>query len=149
MQFIQFISLFFPFSIKFICLFIVYFFAFVIATETDSTGCWTKIQKLSFNTIYNPYGALFIIVCILLNTLCMALDHHDMSRELDTFLRTANYVSINVDYNDDYVYMRWQYTIFFFFPFFPILHSYCCVLCSSALPLDIFIHISFLFGYIE
>lgn len=55
-------------------------------------NCWTVFRKLCFTTIYNPFSVLFVMICILLNTLCMALDHHDMSRELDGILRSANYV---------------------------------------------------------
>lgn len=56
-------------------------------------GCFAKFQRIVFNIIYNPYAVLFIIVCILLNTLFMALDHHDMSKDLESVLRVGNYVS--------------------------------------------------------
>lgn len=46
-----------------------------------------------FKIIYNPFVVLFVMICILMNTATMALDHHNMERELEMFLRTANYVS--------------------------------------------------------
>lgn len=106
------ITLFFPLSNTFVCLFVSPFLCMPYARwehivshtrymyhssspmETDTSSCWAKTQKLCFNIIYSPYGALFIIVCILLNTLCMALDHHDMSYELEKVLKTFGYVSI-------------------------------------------------------
>lgn len=63
---------------------------------TAAPGVWSKIQRFFFFIIYNPYVVLFVIICIILNTLCMALDHHDMTRDLEMFLRTANYVSRTV-----------------------------------------------------
>ncbi|KAJ6641281.1 Sodium channel protein PaFPC1 [Pseudolycoriella hygida] len=62
-------------------------------TSKDA-GCWSKVQRFFFFIIYNPYVVLFVIICIILNTLCMALDHHNMSRELETTLRLANYIFV-------------------------------------------------------
>lgn len=55
-----------------------------------------KFQRFVFYIIYNPFAVLFVMVCILLNTLTMALDHHMMDRELEQFLRCANYVSLRM-----------------------------------------------------
>lgn len=121
------ITLFFPLSIKSVDLFIFYFFwagmwwygLFVITKwRADTTGYWPKIQKLCFKIIYNPFAALLIIVCIVLNTLCMAIDHHDMNIELDRVLRTSNYVSkcCNLIL---FIYL-------FIFVVFRIFHFYCC-----------------------
>lgn len=62
----------------------------------SDAGCLSKFQRSVFYIIYNPYAVLFVIVCILLNTLFMAVDHHDMSPELYNILRFGNYVSISV-----------------------------------------------------
>lgn len=58
------------------------------------TSCFAKFQGIVFKIIYNPFAVLFIILCILLNTIFMALDHHDMDRELDQVQRLGNYVNI-------------------------------------------------------
>lgn len=57
--------------------------------------CCTKLQKKLFVIIYDPFAVLFVILCILLNTVTLALDHHGMSRDLEIVLRMANYVSVN------------------------------------------------------
>lgn len=62
-------------------------------SSTDA-GCWSKFQRFFFFIIYNPYVVLFVIICIILNTLCMALDHHNMSIGLEKILRVANIVSL-------------------------------------------------------
>lgn len=67
-------------------------FYFIQLFPTDP-GCLAKFQRFVFNIIYNPFAVLFVIICILLNTLFMALDHHNMPVELDTVLRAGNYVS--------------------------------------------------------
>lgn len=59
----------------------------------SDAGCLGKFQRKVFYLIYNPYAVLFVIICILLNTLFMALDHHDMSRELENVLHLGNFVS--------------------------------------------------------
>lgn len=59
-------------------------------------GCLAKFQRFVFNIIYNPFAVLFIIICILLNTLFMALDHHDMSSDLEKVLIVGNYVSFKL-----------------------------------------------------
>lgn len=51
-----------------------------------------RLQKRLHAIIYHPIGVRFIIVCIVLNTICMALDQHDQSRSLERILRTANWV---------------------------------------------------------
>lgn len=61
----------------------------------SDAGCLSKFQRSIFYIIYNPYAVLFVIACILLNTLFMALDHHDMSPELSKILLFGNYVSIH------------------------------------------------------
>lgn len=65
----------------------------MICVFDSDLGCLAKFQRFVFNIIYNPFAVLFIIICILLNTLFMALDHHDMSQDLEVVLRVGNYVS--------------------------------------------------------
>lgn len=56
-------------------------------------NCWTTFRKVCFTAVYDPFAVLFVMVCIILNTLCMAVDHHNMSFEMDRILRSANFVS--------------------------------------------------------
>lgn len=49
-------------------------------------------QFLSF-IVFDPFVDLFITLCILVNTLFMALDQHDMDPSLNDALRNGNYVS--------------------------------------------------------
>lgn len=64
-----------------------------VLNSFSDAGCLSKFQRKVFYLIYNPYAVLFVIICILLNTLFMALDHHDMSRELENVLHLGNFVS--------------------------------------------------------
>lgn len=66
---------------------------FITRLSTIDPGCLAKVQRCVFNIIYNPFAVLFVIICILLNTLFMALDHHNMPQELETVLRIGNFVS--------------------------------------------------------
>lgn len=47
---------------------------------------WTYhlVQHENFNT--------FFLLCIGLNTVCLAMDHHNMPKSLENFLTMANYV---------------------------------------------------------
>jgi hypothetical protein len=46
---------------------------------------------LSF-IIFDPFIDLFITLCIVVNTLFMALDHHDMDPGMNDTLKNGNYV---------------------------------------------------------
>lgn len=70
-------------------LIITFIYFFICSAET-----WgTKLQRKLFAVIYDPFAVLFIILCILLNTVALALDHHNMTYELARVLTSANYVS--------------------------------------------------------
>ncbi|XP_055311841.1 sodium channel protein para-like [Sitodiplosis mosellana] len=64
--------------------------------QVKNPGCLAKFQGFVFKIIYNPFAVLFIILCILLNTLFMALDHHEMSEELSDVLTVGNYIFVVV-----------------------------------------------------
>ena len=49
-------------------------------------------QYLSF-IIFDPFVDLFVTLCIVVNTLFMALDHHDMDPGVNETLKQGNYVS--------------------------------------------------------
>ena len=46
--------------------------------------------------MFDPFVELFITLCIVINTLFMALDHHNMNREIEKVLKAGNYVSSKV-----------------------------------------------------
>ena len=50
-----------------------------------------SFQYLSF-IIFDPFVDLFVTLCIVVNTLFMALDHHDMDEGIESTLRNGNYV---------------------------------------------------------
>lgn len=43
--------------------------------------------------MFDPFVELFITLCIVINTLFMALDHHNMNKEVEKVLLAGNYVS--------------------------------------------------------
>lgn len=44
----------------------------------------------------DPFAELLITVCILINTVFLAMDHHDMDEKLDNYLETGNMVTLRV-----------------------------------------------------
>ena len=54
--------------------------------------CFFLFQWLAF-IVFDPFIDLFITLCIVVNTLFMALDHHDMDPDFDNILNNGNYVS--------------------------------------------------------
>ncbi|XP_064620216.1 sodium channel protein 1 brain-like isoform X2 [Lineus longissimus] len=57
---------------------------------------WLKFQNAMYNFTMDPLFELFIILCIVLNTLCMAIVSHGMSEDLKSGLEYANYVFTGV-----------------------------------------------------
>jgi hypothetical protein len=55
-------------------------------------GSFVLFQAAFGFIILDAFMDLFIIICILLNTLCMALDHYDMNPKMAEVLSTCNYV---------------------------------------------------------
>jgi voltage-gated sodium channel type II alpha len=43
--------------------------------------------------VFDPFVDLFITLCIVVNTMFMALDHHDMDPGMESALQHGNYVS--------------------------------------------------------
>ena len=58
----------------------------------DCSPCWVKFQKLIALFVYDAFVELFITLCIVVNTLFMALDHHGMDEEMNRALKMGNYV---------------------------------------------------------
>ncbi|XP_053974046.1 sodium channel protein para isoform X19 [Hylaeus volcanicus] len=57
----------------------------------DCCWLWLEIQKYVSLVVFDPFVELFITICIVVNTLFMALDHHDMDKDMDKVLKTGNY----------------------------------------------------------
>lgn len=55
--------------------------------------CWVRFQDIISLIVFDPFMELFITLCIIVNTLFMAMDHHDMDPDFEAFLRYGNYVS--------------------------------------------------------
>ncbi|RZC41995.1 Ion trans, Na trans assoc, and/or PKD channel domain containing protein, partial [Asbolus verrucosus] len=60
-------------------------------TTKSAWDCCPTIQKFVALFIFNPFIQLFIVVCIILNTVFMALDHHNMTIDLEKILVYGNY----------------------------------------------------------
>ncbi|XP_032452139.1 voltage-gated sodium channel alpha subunit isoform X9 [Nasonia vitripennis] len=57
----------------------------------DCCWVWLKFQEYVALLVFDPFVELFITLCIVVNTLFMALDHHDMDKEMDRVLKSGNY----------------------------------------------------------
>ncbi|XP_060834551.1 sodium channel protein para-like isoform X6 [Rhopalosiphum padi] len=51
---------------------------------------WLKFQQGLAFIVFDPFVELYITLCIVVNTLFMALDHHEMDPKLDFILNKAN-----------------------------------------------------------
>lgn len=54
---------------------------------------WLKFQQGLAFIVFDPFVELYITLCIVVNTLFMALDHHEMNEVMDVVLNKANVVS--------------------------------------------------------
>lgn len=59
----------------------------------DCCWVWLKFQEWVALLVFDPFVELFITLCIVVNTLFMALDHHDMDKDMEKALKSGNYVS--------------------------------------------------------
>lgn len=59
----------------------------------DCCWAWLKFQEWVALIVFDPFVELFITLCIVVNTLFMALDHHDMDKDMERVLKSGNYVS--------------------------------------------------------
>lgn len=60
----------------------------------DCCQPWLILQKWVGYLVFDPFVELFITLCIVVNTLFMALDHHNMNKDMERILKSGNYVSI-------------------------------------------------------
>ncbi|KAI5721996.1 hypothetical protein M8J76_002131 [Diaphorina citri] len=51
---------------------------------------WLKLQEWISFVVFDPFVELFITLCIVANTLFMALDHHEMDKNMEKFLKSGN-----------------------------------------------------------
>ncbi|XP_044010866.1 sodium channel protein para isoform X12 [Aphidius gifuensis] len=57
----------------------------------DCCYAWLKLQEWIAILVFDPFVELFITLCIVVNTLFMALDHHDMDKDMEKILKSGNY----------------------------------------------------------
>lgn len=55
---------------------------------------WLKIKKIVALVVMDPFVDLAITICIVLNTLFMAMEHYPMSKEFDNLLTVGNLASV-------------------------------------------------------
>ena len=69
----------------------------------DCCWLWIKFQTSMALIVFDPFMELFITLCIVVNTLFMAMDYHNSPKELVDFLGNGNYVSITT-----YIFFRFK-----------------------------------------
>ncbi|XP_022248143.1 sodium channel protein para-like isoform X2 [Limulus polyphemus] len=57
----------------------------------DCCWCWIRFQQLISLIVFDPFMELFITLCIVVNTLFMAMDHDDMDPDFENVLKMGNY----------------------------------------------------------
>ncbi|XP_073701241.1 sodium channel, voltage-gated, type I-like, alpha [Garra rufa] len=62
----------------------------------DCSPTWLKIKKIVHMIVMDPFVDLFITVCIVINTVFMAMEYHPMERSYIDMLSTANVVFIAI-----------------------------------------------------
>lgn len=63
----------------------------------DCCWCWVRVQELVALIVFDPFMELFITLSIVVNTLFMAMDHHNMDKDFVNILQQGNYVSISTE----------------------------------------------------
>ncbi|XP_026352534.1 sodium channel protein type 10 subunit alpha isoform X3 [Ursus arctos] len=53
---------------------------------------WVKLKKLLFGIVTDPFAELTITLCIVVNTVFMAMEHHGMSAAFEAMLQIGNIV---------------------------------------------------------
>lgn len=56
--------------------------------------CWYRFARVIELFIMDAFVDLFITLCIVINTLFMAMDHDKMSTQLESTLKYGNYVRV-------------------------------------------------------
>lgn len=64
-----------------------------IFLKWDCCGCWRWLKKLLYTIVMDPFVDLSITICIVLNTVFMAMEHYPMTEQFEDLLSTGNLVS--------------------------------------------------------
>lgn len=59
----------------------------------DCCPQWLKIKEIVSLVVMDPFVDLTITICIVLNTLFMAMEHYPMTKEFDNVLSVGNLAS--------------------------------------------------------
>lgn len=54
---------------------------------------WVRLKTLLFGIVTDPFAELTITLCIVVNTVFMAMEHHRMSPAFEAMLQIGNIVS--------------------------------------------------------
>uniref|UniRef100_A0A3B5MX17 Sodium channel protein n=1 Tax=Xiphophorus couchianus TaxID=32473 RepID=A0A3B5MX17_9TELE len=63
-----------------------------IFLKWDCCGCWRWLKKLLYTIVMDPFVDLSITICIVLNTVFMAMEHYPMTEQFEDLLSTGNLV---------------------------------------------------------
>ncbi|PWA26977.1 hypothetical protein CCH79_00019251 [Gambusia affinis] len=63
-----------------------------IFLKWDCCGCWRWLKKILYTIVMDPFVDLTITICIVLNTVFMAMEHYPMTEEFEHLLSTGNLV---------------------------------------------------------
>ncbi|RVE70059.1 hypothetical protein OJAV_G00084460 [Oryzias javanicus] len=63
-----------------------------IFLKWDCCGCWRWLKRLLYTIIMDPFVDLTITICIVLNTVFMAMEHYPMSEKFEELLSIGNLV---------------------------------------------------------
>ncbi|XP_058248450.1 sodium channel, voltage-gated, type I-like, alpha isoform X2 [Hemibagrus wyckioides] len=58
----------------------------------DCFPLWVKIKKLVLMFVMDPFVDLFITICIVINTIFMAMEHHNKGEDFGAVLKVGNYI---------------------------------------------------------
>ncbi|XP_041827493.1 sodium channel protein type 4 subunit alpha B-like [Melanotaenia boesemani] len=63
-----------------------------IFLKWNCCGCWRWLKQLLYTIVMDPFVDLAITICIVLNTVFMAMEHYPMTDEFEVLLSTGNLV---------------------------------------------------------
>lgn len=67
----------------------------------DCNPKWLKVKEIVNMIVMDPFIDLAITICIVLNTLFMAMEHYPMTKEFNDVLSAGNLVSSVVLFHSD------------------------------------------------
>uniref|UniRef100_A0A3Q2P5V8 Sodium channel protein n=1 Tax=Fundulus heteroclitus TaxID=8078 RepID=A0A3Q2P5V8_FUNHE len=63
-----------------------------IFLKWNCCGCWRWLKKILYTIVMDPFVDLAITICIVLNTVFMAMEHYPMTEEFEEILSIGNLV---------------------------------------------------------